>query len=146
VGILADLNTGMKIGLTQQFPDGIFYDEFRAGGTSLSAPLFAGVQALTSQAQHTRLGFANPRIYALARQAHSSGGGPAAFRDVTGAFDSAANVRADFVDAISAASGIVYTVRTFDDDTSLVTRKGWDEVTGVGSPSPAYYTATGSNS
>jgi hypothetical protein len=54
-----------------------------------------------------------------------------------------ANVRADFADGISAANGLVYTVRTFDDDTSLNTAKGWDEVTGVGSPTTPYYTATG---
>ena len=68
VAMDADPNTGMLLGLTQQFPNGVFYAESRAGGTSLATPLFAAVQALTSQAQHTRLGFANPRIYALAAQ------------------------------------------------------------------------------
>ncbi len=66
-----------------------------------------------------------------------------AFRDITNAYDGVANVRADYANSINAQNGLVYTVRTFDDDTSLNTAKGWDEVTGVGSPTTAYYTATG---
>jgi subtilase family serine protease len=147
VGMDADPTTGMLLGLTQQFPHGVFYDVSRAGGTSLAAPLFAGVQALTSQAQHARLGFANPRIYALAGRQYSGkqpvGSSQAAFRDVTGAHDGAANVRADFVNGANAADGVIYTVRSFDDDSSLATATGWDDVTGVGSPAPGYYTATG---
>ena len=78
-----DPNTGMLLGLTQQFPNGVSYDEARAGGTSLSTPLFAAVQALTSEAQHTRLGFANPRIYALARQQYAGHEQPARARSAT---------------------------------------------------------------
>ncbi len=143
VGMLADPTTGMMIGETQQFPDGAYYDEYRVGGTSLAAPLFAAAQALTSQAQHVRLGFANPRIYALAKQALTAPAASKAFHDVTPAFDSEANVRTDYLDGLSAANGLLYTVRTFDDDTSIATRKGWDDVTGVGSPTAAYYTASG---
>jgi subtilase family serine protease len=144
VAMDADPNTGMLLGLTQQFPNGVAYDEARVGGTSLSAPLFAAVQALTSQAQHVRLGFANPRIYALARQQYSgTSTQPAAFRDVTNEHDGAATVRPDFINGIDASNGITYSVRSYDDDTSLATTQGWDDVTGVGSPSPDYYFATG---
>lgn len=142
VAMDADPNTGMLLGLTQQFPRGVFYDEARAGGTSLAAPLFAAVQALTSQAQNSRLGFANPRIYALVRQ-QAAGRGAATFRDVTGAHDGAAVVRSDFVNGANASDGFLYTVRGMDDDTSLATTAGWDNVTGVGTPTTAYYTATG---
>ncbi len=145
VAMDGDPNTGMLLGLTQQFPNGVAYDEARAGGTSMSTPLFAAVQALTEEAQHTRLGFANPRIYALAGQQHAgTSSRPAAFRDVTAEHDGAAVVRADYVNGVSPANGLTYSVRSFDDDTSLQTTTGWDDVTGVGSPSPAYYTATGS--
>ncbi len=144
VAMDGDPDTGMLLGLTQQFPNGVFYDEARAGGTSMSTPLFAAVQALTSEAQHTRLGFANPRIYALARQQYAgTSSGPAAFRDVTGEHDGAALVRVDYNNGVSRADGITYSVRSFDDDSSLATTTGWDNVTGVGSPSPAYYYATG---
>jgi hypothetical protein len=52
-------------------------------------------------------------------------------------------VRSDFVNGVSIANGLTYSVRSFDDNTSLATGPGWDDVTGVGSPSPAYYLATG---
>lgn len=51
------------------------YAERTVGGTSLSTPLFAGVQALAQQAHGKRIGFANPVLYKRA--------GTPAFRDVT---------------------------------------------------------------
>jgi subtilase family serine protease len=137
VGLDGDPTTGMLVGATQSFPSGVFYDEYRIGGTSLSSPLMAGVQALATQAQGHRLGFANPRIYALAR----SGGEE--FTDVTSAHDAAANVRPDYANGVNPKDGILYSVRTFDDDSSLHTNLGWDDVTGVGSPNAAYFKARG---
>jgi subtilase family serine protease len=127
----------MLVGETQSFPDGVYYNEYRIGGTSLSTPLMAGIQALASQAQNGRLGFANPRIYTLAR----SGGEE--FTDVTSAHDPEANVRPDYANGVNPKAGILYSVRTFDDDTSLHTGPGWDDVTGVGSPNSAYFTTGG---
>jgi subtilase family serine protease len=137
LGLDGDPNTGMLVGETQTFPGGVSYDEYRIGGTSLSSPLMAGVQALASQAKHHRLGFANPRIYSLAR----SGGKE--FTDVTSAHDQAANVRPDYANGVNQKDGILYSVRTFDDDSSLDTNPGWDDVTGVGSPNSAYLDAGG---
>lgn len=101
--------------------------------TSLASPLMAGIQALATQ-KMGRLGFADPRIYSLART------GTGAFRDVTQAHDNAANVRVDYANGINAKDGLLYSVRSFDDDSSLNTTKGWDDVTGVGSPKQAYFT------
>lgn len=137
LGLDGDPTTGMLVGETQTFPGGVSYDEYRIGGTSLSSPLMAGVQALASQAKHHRLGFANPRIYSLAR----SGGKE--FTDVTSAHDPAANVRPDYANGVNQKDGILYSVRTFDDDSSLDTKPGWDDVTGVGSPNSAYFDAGG---
>lgn len=131
----ADPNTGMLIGETQTFPDGVSYGEFRLGGTSLASPLMAGMQALATQQAGSRLGFANPAIYQLAGQ-HST-----ALRDITGKHDGAATVRPDFVNGVNADDGIVYSVRTFGDDSSLATSKGWDDVTGTGTPNGGYFAA-----
>jgi subtilase family serine protease len=131
----ADPTTGMLVGETQTFPNGVYYDEYRIGGTSLASPLMAGMQALATEKQGGRLGFANPRIYRLARS------GSNAFRDVTSAHDPDANVRPDYANSVNAKDGIVYSVRTFDDDSSLNTSRGWDDVTGVGSPDQAYFGA-----
>ena len=59
----ADAQSGMLIGLTQTFPDGVYYDQFKEGGTSLASPLLAGVIADADQAAGTPLGFLNPALY-----------------------------------------------------------------------------------
>jgi subtilase family serine protease len=41
VSMDGDPSTGMLIGQTQTFPDGVHYGEYRIGGTSLSSPLLA---------------------------------------------------------------------------------------------------------
>lgn len=137
IALDGDPNTGMLIGETQTFPNGVYYDEYRIGGTSLASPLMAGMQALATDAKNGRLGFANPRIYELARN-HSG-----TFRDVTSRHDPDANVRPDYANGLNANDGIVYSVRTFDDDSSLNTSAGWDDVTGVGSPNSEYVATAG---
>ena len=132
----ADPTTGMLVGETQIFPKGTFYDEYRIGGTSLASPLMAGIVADAAQHARSRLGFLNPAIYQLARQ-HAG-----AFKDVRSIFD--ANVRPDFVNGVNKADGIVYSLRTFDQDSSLTTGPGWDDVTGVGTPNAVFLRAFGS--
>ena len=78
IAAVADPNTGFLVGQTQTLPDGKLEhtDEYRIGGTSLAAPVIAGVQALAQQARHgVAIGFANPGIY----QRY----GTAAYHDVT---------------------------------------------------------------
>jgi len=52
----------MLIGLTQTFPDGVRYGEYRIGGTSLASPLMAGLMAVADQLTG-RHGFINPWLY-----------------------------------------------------------------------------------
>jgi len=47
-------------------------------------------------------------------------------------------VRPDFVNGYNGQQGVTYTIRTVDDDTSLRTAPGWDDVTGVGTPTANY--------
>ena len=72
----ADAQSGMLIGLTQTFPKGVYYDQFKEGGTSLASPLLAGVIADADQAAGAPLGFLNPALY------KASTGTPAAFNDI----------------------------------------------------------------
>ena len=126
-----DPTTGMLVGITQSFADtGVGYGEYRIGGTSLSSPLFAGLQAV-AQTGRGRIGFASPTIYAL-YHGHSD-----IYFDVTPQGDPG-NIRADFKNGLNTAGGIRYTVRTFNQDSSLTTGTGWDDVSGVGSPTAAY--------
>jgi subtilase family serine protease len=132
IGAVGDPTTGMLIGITQNFADtGVGYGEFRIGGTSLSSPLMAGIQADAQSISGHRIGFANPEIYFLARVANG------VYYDVTPQGDDG-NIRSDFVNGLNSASGIRFSVRTFDQDSSLVTGPGWDDVTGVGAVTASY--------
>ncbi|MEU1088762.1 protease pro-enzyme activation domain-containing protein [Streptomyces sp. NPDC005576] len=136
IAAVADPNTGFLVGQTQTLPDGsLGYDEYRIGGTSLAAPVIAGVQALAQQAQHGRpLGFANPAIY----DRYSS----KAYHDVTdhplGAGRDLAVARVDFANGIDAADGLLTSLRSLGKDASLEAVKGYDDVTGVGTPAAGY--------
>jgi subtilase family serine protease len=122
-----DPNTGMLIGQTQTFPDGVRYGEYRIGGTSLSSPLLAGFWSLRIQKTGERLGWLNPKLYN--RFADS-------IIDVRPVKDLGV-VRVDFVNGVDGADGLVYSVRTFDQDSTLKTTRGWDQVTGLGVPAPS---------
>jgi subtilase family serine protease len=64
VAALADPDLGLLIGVTEyDLDDNLGYVEENGGGTSLSSPLFAGIEALIVQ-EHGPLGFANPALYA----------------------------------------------------------------------------------
>lgn len=135
VGLDADPTTGMLVGQTQTFPDGVYYDEYRIGGTSLASPLFAGMTALLVQHAKGGLGLLNPVIYAQA--------GSSSFSDVKGSPADPGNVRSDFINSVDTSGGIRYTVRTFNEDSSLGLANGWDDVTGIGSPRPGWVTSIG---
>lgn len=113
------------------------YCERRIGGTSLSSPMFAGVLALANQARldagKAVIGFANPQLYSL------SG---AALVDVLPPSSPLALLR-----NIEGTAGLTTTFRTINSvppgtqgkviegaDTSLLTQRGWDDVTGLGTP------------
>ena len=92
------------------------------GGTSLGAPIMAGITALADQAWHGPRGPLNAALYrSSARFAvhdiRPSGGTIAVLRNGLG------------------PSGAVITrLRSLDHDSSLATAPGWDDVTGLGSP------------
>jgi subtilase family serine protease len=129
----ADPSTGMLIGQTQTFPDGVRYGEYRIGGTSLASPLLAGMGALAVQKAGSGLGFLNPLFYAAP---------PSQITDVKPAKDLGV-VRVDYANGVDPSGGLVYSVRTFNQDSSLVTKTGWDTVTGLGVPTRAFLNAVG---
>jgi subtilase family serine protease len=140
-----DPQTGFLIGLTQTFPDGTYYDQFKEGGTSLSSPLLAGVIADADQAAGTPLGFLNPILYKAWTAT------PSAYYDVVrpASFHSAAVVRVDYANAVDSSNGFVVSMRplnyqgseTYCDATGhcftgkviLNTKPGFDSMTGLGS-------------
>ncbi len=84
------------------------------GGTSLAAPLIAGIQAVASQHRRFSIGFANPLLYSI--NAHS-------FADV---LDTPKPIR-------FASVGGSYT-GTFNTGDTQTTTRGYDNTTGKGTP------------
>jgi hypothetical protein len=41
---------------------------------------------------------------------------------------------------LDGTEGYSYSIRTFNQDSSLAVKKGWDDVTGVGVPNPTWFT------
>ena len=151
--MVADPTTGFLIGETQQFGKTAEYGQYRIGGTSLSSPLLAGVVAQANQVSGSDLGFVNPALYKLSRT------DAAAIFDVVPAGNQA-NVRQDFVNGVGPAAGVITSVRTFafggleqycdgtgncaSRDVALSTTKGFDSMTGLGTPSTGFVRALGS--
>jgi subtilase family serine protease len=127
IAAVADPNTGMLVGETQTFPDGsVKYSEYRIGGTSLAAPVMAGIMAIADQVAGKPHGFANPAFYALA--------GSKAVHDIKGTPQTPAVVRVDYVNRVDASGGLITSLRSLDVTQSIRIRKGYDDVTGVGTP------------
>ncbi len=121
-----DPNTGMLVGETQTFPDGVYYDQYRIGGTSLSSPLFAGVTAVANQLDRFDHGFINPLLY----QFTSRTGAISDVRHAPGGV-----VRVDYNNGVDATDGLTTSVRTFDfQGLAIHTTPGYDNVTGLGVP------------
>ena len=147
----ADPATGFLEGETQTFPDGVYYDQYRIGGTSLSSPLFAGVLARADQLARTSAGFVNPAVYALA-------GNVNAVSDILpgGKVDQS---RSDYVNSIDPSDGFEFTTRIIDYEgqeqfcdannvcttrkVALNVKPGYDNMTGIGSPASGFVRALG---
>ncbi|HLO30619.1 MAG TPA: S53 family peptidase [Anaerolineales bacterium] len=130
VAALGDPQTGLLVGQTQTFPDGVYYDEYRIGGTSLSSPIFAGLMALLDQKSGSPHGFANPLFY----------DNPGAFYDVLSVKTAVA--RRNFKNSVDASAGTSDFLRTFDDYSGSPTQStgpGWDNVTGLGVPNSGFW-------
>jgi subtilase family serine protease len=143
VSALADPSTGILVGETLYGPGKLsgkkqFYLS-RIGGTSVSSPIFAGIEADAGQAAGHPLGFANPVIYSLA----SSG----AFHDVTSHprvpglgtnYTRLGEVRSNYTDPYNKTLPLVTALRTLGIDgvghSALTAAPRYDDATGVGSP------------
>jgi subtilase family serine protease len=134
IAAFGDPNTGYIIGETQTFPDGsVKYDEYRIGGTSLSSPIMAGIMALADQKAGHVHGFANPLFYANA----------GAFNDIVDPASTVAVVRTNFNNGVDASAGVSYRLRTMNQNLSLQTTAGYDDVTGMGTPNSNFLSLIG---
>ncbi|WP_410597702.1 protease pro-enzyme activation domain-containing protein [Amycolatopsis sp. lyj-23] len=126
ISAVGDPNTGFLVGQTQTFPDGVYYDQYRIGGTSLASPVFAGIMAVADSFDHFHHGFINPVIYKLTSRTP-------AISDVKHV--DAAVERVDYANSTDASGGLLTSVRTLDyQGLTIHTTPGYDDVTGLGSP------------
>ncbi|MEY9958438.1 subtilase family serine protease [Streptacidiphilus sp. MAP5-52] len=138
VAAVADPQTGFLMGQTQAFPNGtVKYSEYRIGGTSLASPVFTAIEALAQEKQGFALGFADPAIYARKALLH----------DVTdhpfGPNVQLAVARVNFNNSVDASGGTSTSARTLGTDSSLSATKGYDDSTGLGSPTYWYIESFG---
>jgi subtilase family serine protease len=133
ISALADPTTGMNVGILsfngKGVPNGFI--QFPIGGTSLSAPLVAGLVADAEQYQHHSFGFLNPALYRLA--------GTAAIHDtlpITSKTPARYHGMACDVALCGVLSLVTFDVQSFSTlgYGGQVTRKGYDTMTGIGTP------------
>jgi subtilase family serine protease len=126
ISAVGDPNTGFLVGQTQTFPDGVYYSQYRIGGTSLSSPILAGIVAVSDSLTHFHHGFVNPLAYQAASRS-------SVFNDVKHV-DGAVE-RVDYANSVDASDGLITSARTFDyPNLTIHTTGGYDNVTGLGSP------------
>jgi subtilase family serine protease len=150
----ADPGTGFLIGLHQTLPGGTStYTTTRYGGTSLASPLLAGIVADADQAAGIAVGFINPNIYGLDLNQ------PSTIYDVLPQAKQG-NFRNDYAGATGLGlptTGFASSFRelyyrgpeTYCDATGncasrqepLTTTKGYDSLTGIGSPGANFINA-----
>jgi subtilase family serine protease len=144
VSAFADGDVGYQIGLTDYNTSGqtVYMSEI-GGGTSLSAPLFAGFEADLIQGRGGNpLGFANPLLYA-----HTN---TPAFRDITADPQGPRYTEAVVYQPVSFPLADPQPPLTLDTEgqcgtgSPLVCGPGYDMVTGIGSPGPAFFHSFGS--
>jgi len=143
VSALADPSTGVLIGQTTLQPNGKTYafSLSRIGGTSVACPVFAGIQADAQQAVGGPIGFANPAIYYLDTHAPYGSATPA-YNDVTDhplGPGHLAQVRNNYTDPYTKKGPLLSNLRTLGlngvGKDRLKAVAGYDDATGVGSPS-----------
>jgi subtilase family serine protease len=118
VSYSGDVNNGLLIAWSQGDPT-LVGNVYLFGGTSAGSPQWAAITALADQAAHHPLGFLNDTLYAIGNSPLYS----YVFHDVT-----TGNNTVSFVDAKNVTETI----------TGYPAAKGWDPVTGLGTPDVAH--------
>ena len=90
----------------------------------------AGIMALADQAAGHPHGFANPVFYSLA--------GSASLKDIVNPASTVAAVRTNYNNNVDASAGLYRQLRTMNQTLSLQTTPGYDDVTGLGTPTSSF--------
>jgi len=139
VSDLGDWNLGYQIGLSiPTGPHRLSYENQVNGGTSLASPMFTGFEADLIQGRHgIALGFANPALYDLANTP--------AYYDVTGDPQGQGNTEADVYGPAYGQGPTLSTMGQCASTHHLYCTPGYDTVSGIGTPGPAFFSSFGSH-
>jgi subtilase family serine protease len=96
------------------------------GGTSVASPVLAGALAVIADRNGGRLGFLNPSLYRA---------GGRAVRAVGPRGTPAVSATVAFANFLDASDGFIVVLRSGGEYGTLTVRRGYDDVTGLGSPS-----------
>ena len=127
--IAADAGSVWLIGYTGAVTPGV-YSVIPEGGTSGATPLIAGLEADAMQADGHPLGFVNPALYLLYRTK--------AIHDVLPVNPDHPPILIGSQPFLGSATDYL---TTLGEDSSLQAAAGYDDVTGLGSPSRSFVTA-----
>ena len=131
VAMNGDLYTAVATGQTDP-ATGVF-SEGGVGGTSVSTPEFAALQADAMQTSRSPLGFANPLLYSKA--------GSDEFTDVVAHPDGAPPVISSIFVGLNPDGTKRVRLIEFGQDNGLTATPGYDLATGLGSPRENYLTS-----
>jgi subtilase family serine protease len=126
VSYSGDVNNGLLIAWSQGDPTQVG-NVYEFGGTSAATPQWAAIVALANQNAHHPVGFLNDKLYALARSRYST-----VFRDVAKGNNTVVTGGNTTLPITgSTDTGKVHV-------TGYPAGKGWDAVTGLGTPIVAH--------
>lgn len=155
IGYLADPQTGVEVFCTgsscfNNDPNDIFFAG--VGGTSLACPMFSSLWAITIQKAGHPLGQAARSIYNLPSDAISDITAEGSPLDAAGIITDGRKQLFEgpyqlvmpespepFLSALAEGSDGAWFVISFGTDTSLTTNRGWDNVTGLGTPNAVQF-------
>jgi subtilase family serine protease len=138
VSDLGDWNLGYQIGVSIRLPHHkVRYTNQMNGGTSLSSPMFTGFEADLIQGRGgIALGFANPALYNYANSD--------TFHDITGTPQGQGVTEATVFGIGYQQPPRLSVMGQCGDTRHLACGAGFDTVSGLGSPGPAFFSSFGS--
>jgi len=144
---LADPFTGGVVLISEagQYPPQVW---FTVGGTSLACPMFSGLWAIANQEAGAPLGQAAQYLYSMPAGTITDVVPVSSTNNVTASIEESSTVTNNYsAAALAGVTGPFYSalwdypfdqntavVLTFGTDSSLTTKVGWDNVTGLGTP------------
>ncbi len=127
VALIADLMSGPGLVQTAAGAGGVpVVTRHSVGGTSVASPVLAGALAVIAERNGGRLGFLNPSLYRVGKRAVRPVGPPG---------NPAVSAMVSFANFHDAGGGINVALLTGGEYGTLTVRRGYDDVTGLGSPS-----------